>query len=52
MAELRQKLMLCITTMERLDGRAPEVSELLDALGWEYAEVLAEYVAAMKAAAM
>ena len=48
MAELRQKMMVCVSTMERLNGRAPGVDELVDALGTEYTEVLAEYVAAVK----
>ena len=40
MAELQQRMMVCVSTMERLNGRMPEVSELADALGTEYEEVV------------
>ena len=43
MAELRQKMMVCVSTMERLNGRAPAIGELRVALGSEYDEVLEEY---------
>lgn len=42
--ELRQKMMVCIRTLEKLNGRVPGIGELRQALGNEYAEVLAEFV--------
>ena len=41
--ELKQKMMMCITTLEKLTGKIPTIEELFSALGNEYEEVLADY---------
>ena len=43
-SEMNQKMMLCISTLYKLNGRVPDAAELYRALGSEYAEVLADYV--------
>ena len=42
-SELKQKMILCISTLSILNGRTPDKEELNAALGSEYAEVLADY---------
>ena len=42
--ELRQTMMVCITTLEKLNGHEPSAEELSMALGMEYETVLAEYL--------
>ena len=42
--ELRQSMMVCIVTLQMMNGRQPEAEELYRALGTEYAAVLAEYL--------
>ena len=42
--ELRQRLHVCVSTLENLNGCMPSVKELYRALGKEYEEVLAEYL--------
>ena len=44
--ELRQKMVMCITTLEKLTGKMPTAEELFSALGKEYEAVLAEYFSA------
>jgi len=44
--ELKQKMVMCIATLEKLNGRIPTAEELFSALGKEYEAVLAEYFAA------
>ena len=43
-SELKQKLMLCVSTLYRLNGRRPNALELYTALGNEFEEVLEEYL--------
>ncbi len=43
--ELKQKLMICVSTFMNLNGCMPGAPELYSALGNEYAEVLEEYFA-------
>jgi len=43
--ELRQKLMICVSTLMNLNGSVPGAPELYSALGSEYKEVLEEYLA-------
>ena len=43
-AEIRQTMMICITTLEKLNGRAPRPDELYSALGTEYEAVLNEFL--------
>ncbi len=43
--ELRQAMMTCIVTLEKLNGRTPAPAELVSALGEEYEAVLSEYLA-------
>ncbi len=42
--ELRQRLMMCVSTLYRLNGRKPGALELYTALGNEFEEVLKEYL--------
>lgn len=42
--ELRQSMMVCIATLQMMNGKQPEAEELYRALGAEYAAVLAEYL--------
>ena len=43
--EMKQKLMTCISTLQRLNGSLPSVKDLYHALGSEYDGILAEYIA-------
>ena len=43
--ELRQKLMICVSTLMNLNGTMPGAPELYSALGTEYTEVLEEFLA-------
>ena len=43
--ELKQGLILCITTLCNMNGRMPDPSELYSALGSRYLEVIEEYLA-------
>ena len=43
--ELKQAMITCIETLKKLNGRTPCPTELVSALGAEYKEVLAEYLA-------
>ena len=43
MEELRQKMMVCITTLQKLNGRMQGFIELNEVLGPEYEVVLMEY---------
>ena len=50
--ELRQAMMTCIVTLEKLNGRTPCPDELYSALGTEYEAVLMEFLSGnVKAAA-
>ena len=42
--ELRQAMMVCISTLQKLNGQMPGPEELYIALGAEYKTVLAEYL--------
>ena len=50
-AEMRQTMMTCITTLEKLNGRAPRPDELYSALGTEYEAVLNEFLSGSTEAA-
>ena len=41
--ELKQKMILCICTLQKLNGSDPTATELRSALGSEYEDVIAEY---------
>ena len=43
-AELRQTMMTCIVTLEKLNGRTPNPDELYIALGTEYKGLLMEFL--------
>ena len=43
-AELRQTMMICIVTLEKLNGRIPTPDELYSALGTEYEGLLMEFL--------
>ncbi len=42
--ERMQKVILCVTTLQKLNGAMPTVTELYGALGRDYEDVLAEYM--------
>ena len=42
--ELRQTMMVCIETLQMMNGQMPGPEELSQALGEEYKAVLAEYL--------
>ena len=42
--ELRQAMITCIVTLEKLNGQKPTPEEMYFALGNEYKEVLDEYL--------
>ena len=43
LAEKMQKLIMCVSTLYRLNGCMPSRTELATALGKEYSDVLSEY---------
>lgn len=49
--DMKQILMVCVSTLKNLNGCMPGVEELCSALGEEYAEILTEYMDEYKIAA-
>jgi hypothetical protein len=48
--EMKQKIALCVATLQRLNGAVPGFKELCNALGEEYTVPLMEYMRESRAA--
>ena len=50
--DMKQIMLVCVSTLKNLNGCMPEAEELYTALGEGYAEVLIEYLSVQKTASL